>query len=614
MSSPLNKLDELSSAIQELDNAKIKHTLEMLLENSLEIELEKHIIIDNILCIEDLEVLETATKLLAELAKSASNRKVLTQSHIIKKLTECFKYKKPKLSVNAVRALGNICFENEEGCKIIDELGMNDVISLLKNDDIENELVANVLGLIMNLFNSYDTIIKSALNQGIVPIIDGLFIKYTKVFKENPNENQILITFLVSVLNNLLDYADEYNFVFSEDMCKQVVEIFKHSDCAGISVACLEIFHGQIERDEIKLLLAKEGVCELLFNHIQEHRHEVNDEDRRSILKMACDVIVIILTEDDCMYLLYNNGEGKLYKCLTSWLETDDPDLLSTAVLAIGNFARKDVHCYQMVSDGISKKLLMILSKYNNSQSIECIKIQHALLSTLKNLAIPAQNKSKILQEGIIDVVYPMITNEQSLVVFKLVGTFRMVIDGQQEPALDLLSRKDFIERLVYWFNNSDHLGVRGEVPRLISWLIKNCNSYKPFKGLLDIEESLKCLVEMTSSSHAMMQNEALSSLDLVCVGSSELNEIEFERFIESVINADIGRHLQFVINRYGEKMNEQTISNLLSLLEHLIKSDKALTHLHQNKVRSALLKINSSFNSKQLLDRLNTVLSALME
>lgn len=72
-----------------------------------------------------------------------------------------------------------------------------------------------------------------------------------------------------------------------------------------------------------------------------------------------------------------------------------------------------------------------MLSQYNTSTSISDIKIQHALLSTLKNLVIPQQNKEQILQEGLINIIYPMIKIDQYLVVFKLLGTFRMVIDGQ---------------------------------------------------------------------------------------------------------------------------------------------------------------------------------------
>lgn len=57
--------------------------------------------------------------------------------------------------------------------------------------------------------------------------------------------------------------------------------------------------------------------------------------------------------------------------------------------------------------------------------------------------------------------MYPMLKQNHFTVVFKLLGTFRMVIDGQPEVAFDLLSRKHFIEKLVFWCYKSDHLGVR---------------------------------------------------------------------------------------------------------------------------------------------------------
>lgn len=58
------------------------------------------------------------------------------------------------------------------------------------------------------------------------------------------------------------------------------------------------------------------------------------------------------------MDLLYNNGDGIVYKNMLSWLNSDDFDLLSTGILAIGNFARNDFHCTQMVQNGIAKSLL----------------------------------------------------------------------------------------------------------------------------------------------------------------------------------------------------------------------------------------------------------------
>jgi len=48
--------------------------------------------------------------------------------------------------------------------------------------------------------------------------------------------------------------------------------------------------------EESKLLLAKAGVCELLVKLLEKHGPQCNDEETRSILKVACNLIVLILT------------------------------------------------------------------------------------------------------------------------------------------------------------------------------------------------------------------------------------------------------------------------------------------------------------------------------
>lgn len=47
-----------------------------------------------------------------------------------------------------------------------------------------------------------------------------------------------------------------------------------------------------------------------------------------------------------------------LLKCMENWLDSYDVDLLTTGVLALGNFARTDSHCIEMVQRGMTKKLL----------------------------------------------------------------------------------------------------------------------------------------------------------------------------------------------------------------------------------------------------------------
>lgn len=56
----------------------------------------------------------------------------------------------------------------------------------------------------------------------------------------------------------------------------------------------------------------------------------MTDEESRYILKMTCDLIVFILTGDPCMDLVYNDGKGKMYANMLSWLDSEDSDLLTT--------------------------------------------------------------------------------------------------------------------------------------------------------------------------------------------------------------------------------------------------------------------------------------------
>lgn len=48
--------------------------------------------------------------------------------------------------------------------------------------------------------------------------------------------------------------------------------------------------------DDTKLFLAKNGVCELVFDLVQKHMDEVVNENNREVLKMVCDMIVLVLT------------------------------------------------------------------------------------------------------------------------------------------------------------------------------------------------------------------------------------------------------------------------------------------------------------------------------
>lgn len=233
-----------------------------------------------------------------------------------------------------------------------------------------------------------------------------------------------------------LEILNEAGIEFlNEKLIKILADILASDASTELSELSLELLHSQAENDKIQILLAKSGVCKVLVDLLEKHVGKCQDEEAKALLKIACNLIVIILTGDESMNLLYSDSKGIVYKKMISWLEDNyDDDLKVTAVLAMGNFARTDAHCQLMVIQDVHKLLLKLLE--NNNSNNGDIRLQHALLSAIRNLVIPVKNKSILLADGLVDIVYPMLEIETFPVVFKLLGTLRIVIDGQGNSSL----------------------------------------------------------------------------------------------------------------------------------------------------------------------------------
>ncbi|PWN32811.1 ARM repeat-containing protein [Meira miltonrushii] len=105
--------------------------------------------------------------------------------------------------------------------------------------------------------------------------------------------------------------------------------------------------------------------------------------------------IVCIVGEDENMTKLFEgqgSGQGGWFtEKMKEWMERDAKDrddLVSTAMLAVGNLARKDAHCIALVHEHhIVPTLTRLLDPSAD------IKVAHGTMCLLKNLAIPSQNK-----------------------------------------------------------------------------------------------------------------------------------------------------------------------------------------------------------------------------
>ncbi|XP_003401822.1 rap1 GTPase-GDP dissociation stimulator 1-B [Bombus terrestris] len=515
---------------------------------------------------ESKEIIAKTAKAIAEIAKSERGREKCTTTDLVNALIDLLKEDRVDVLTQTSRALGNICYENENGKKFVeDKNGLISILAVLeKSIKLQNvegaPFLRNVAaGLLLNFLIDRPSLHTEALKQEVVPIICSIL----EIDGITGGEAAMHSLLILGILNDA-------NIIFlDERVMKILINILSSDTSSELSEMCLELLHGQAEDENAKLILAKAGVCELLLKLLEKHSPYCTDEETRSVLKIACNLIVLILTGDDSMNYLYDESNGVAYKKLIEWLESEDKDLQITAVLAMGNFARTDAHCKLMVMQGVHCNLLKLLQK--NNTDIADIRFQHALLSALRNLVIPVDNKPVILKDGLINILYSMLNVSSYPVVFKLLGTLRIVIDGQSEAAIELGKRDGLIKKVVNWCEVEEHPGVQGEANRLIAWLINNSRNREI--ALLVMEHgAVKHLVKMLTTPHVLMLNEALISLMILTTTSL----IECENLL---LEADIGEKLCTLLTTLNN-LEVPILHNVLSLIENILNLDALREHL----------------------------------
>ncbi|XP_051160445.1 GTPase-GDP dissociation stimulator vimar [Leptopilina boulardi] len=520
------------------------------------------------------ETIATKTaKTIAEIAKTECGREKCTREDLVRTLIELLQSQKLEILIQASRALGNICYENAKGKALIREKeGLKHILKVVEKgiefgDKEGADFLRNVAaGFLLNFLVDQNSIDKEVIKKEVVTVI----CKILEIDGVATREAAMQALLILGVLN---DYDIQF---LNERLANILVEILKSDNSSEFSEMCLEVLHGQADDENAKLLLAKVGVCELLLKLLEKHGPRCTDEETRSVLKIACNLIVLILTGDESMNLLYKNSEGFVYKKLVEWLENLDEDLQVTAVLAMGNFARADKHCELMVAEGVDKKLLKLIMN-NNSDKCGDIRFQHDLLSAMRNLVISPKNKSQVLADGLIQALMPMLDIPTFPVVFKLLGTLRIVIGGQQEAAILLGKNSRLIEKAVEWSGTEDHPGVHGEANRLLAWLIINSRDKDVVLTVIN-NDGVKRLVKMLNSKHQLMQNEALLSLNIL----TAICLYESEKFL---IDSKIGLGLFRFIKESAPTVEPPIIYNSFSLMLNLVKSKNLKEHLMESQL-----------------------------
>ncbi|XP_045534406.1 rap1 GTPase-GDP dissociation stimulator 1-B [Papilio machaon] len=527
----------------------------------------------------DQDIMLLCAQAISELAKCDIKRETYAQKEFVEPLLEIVSKDisagTAELVKQCCRALGNLCCDCDTARNIIlDNNGPAILLKLLTNtlgDDKLAEIRLLTSKTLLNFAIGGKQFSESIVNEGVIDVQHKILLRES--LKEVMNDEEVTTALLIlSVIND-----NNPEVLFEPHINKIVLEVLQETSSIEVSELCVEHLLIQAEHEEVKSLVAREGGVQLLCARLEGLRARraagelaAPHPELDALAKQACDLIVIVLTGDEAMRALYGAGAGEVYLQAVRWLETADDDLplLSTALLAVGNFARDDRYCLQMMGNNIYDKLLDIFETYHEKGAgAEVERVQHGALAALRNLSVPAQNKVRALARG---RAVPLLARalagvRHHHVAYKLLAALRMLLDGQEAAARQVAEAEGALRAVARWAS-AGHAGAAGEAPRLLARLVRLLGE-EATPALLQAEGCVASLVGMVATSHAVMQREALRALT-VLAGRGALAGRLGERLAGQLGAAELGQQVCVLVGAHCGKLGEGEAEALAALLE----------------------------------------------
>ncbi|XP_041116914.1 rap1 GTPase-GDP dissociation stimulator 1-like isoform X1 [Polyodon spathula] len=266
----------------------------------------------------------------------------------------------------------------------------------------------------------------------------------------------------------------------------------------------------------------------------------------------------------------------------------------------LGALGESNGNCIHMVDSGVVSQILDLLERHVDEGDVS---VQQAALSALRNLAIPAVNKVRMLQDGVSERIRKLLCSEMPPVQFKLLGMLRMMVDGQEEAAAVLGQDEALLYRVMQWCDARDHAGMRGEANRLLAALIRHSRAPEVVKAVTQAE-GVQHLITMAMNEHVIMQNKALVALAIA--STIDIDAVE-EPFMSAGLLSTLQQMLEDPVAAVEVKFST------VGLVCSLVNSVELRSQMEALALRETLGQLRNHSNSK-LASQADTALSILAE
>ncbi|KAJ3271114.1 hypothetical protein HDV01_007051 [Terramyces sp. JEL0728] len=411
----------------------------------------------------DPELNTQLTGLIAEMAKNADSRSSLqpTIPHLLKLLGI-----NDQLSINTLRSLANLCFDNDESREAILECGkLADIVAQIKNKEISHI----ALGSVLNISMDNESVQSAMVECGIVRYLLDILVD----IKNNPKNCPLAIR----VFSNILESDAGLEKLYQEKLLELIASNVEH-------VTSLLANH-----DTYPFVIDYMDALSILLDTISEVEKAQTEMETSGLLVKLLDFIDTNPDYDSSETI---DGETSL----------DTINVLLAKVVTSITMSVKDHGVVEPLLQLAQIEINRLNIIHNKAEIKPVIKVIHAVIGAFKNLSLAAGAREMLGRLGTINTATAVLQlNHMKPVLVGCIGilknlcagendenTYRIItglnpsedtLKDMQPSAPDALSPLGKVIRLIWNISDDTDGGIRTEGGRLIVNVVRAINRTK---------------------------------------------------------------------------------------------------------------------------------------
>ncbi|GAA5800342.1 hypothetical protein HPULCUR_005769 [Helicostylum pulchrum] len=499
------------------------------LKKELENVQDETVILDSVTCLNNLLQVDEknweqgtdACKSLANVLRTASVRTPLGDANIIENLASLLQLtlgQQPEFQVQSLRVLGNLCFDHEQNRKRVKEAGIIPIV--VPWFDIEQkDLIRTICGFYLNSSMDYAPIqIEIAECGAATRLVD--LVRYDE-------EDDGTITMAIKVLDSLASEDTARKLLANPHTVKTFINMIEQVYTSGEYMEELDNLENAVDillqiimdDDNLQNEIIDLGKLNFLLDFLENTDVLISDKEEKErleeIRKTVSKITIYATSTDSKMNELYDNQP--LLERFLKMSGSENEVVHQCAAYILGNLARSDTHCIELVEKYNLSKLLLDLY-----QTTENATFQYAILGCLKHLCLPVPNKTKIGQDDCIRILTPALDESKDMLKrnqFLTIGIVKLLCAGNYENAVKAIEENTFTS-VVSFIKRVDDVAAKSEATRILTNLIKTIWVEKDNLELRNrvIEAHIiEPIIELVrTSTYPVLKNDGVMALTLI--------------------------------------------------------------------------------------------------